>query len=292
MTLSPFHLRERAEGEAARFPPLLARAEHLASTVLLGDHGRRRAGLGDDFWQYRPMQPGDSRRMIDWRRSARSDHQFVREKEWQIAQSVLLWVDQASSMRFSSAPELPEKADRARLLALAVSILLIRGGERVGMTGGALLARNGEAQILRLADLLSQDHETDYAAPEARGMPPHARAVFMSDFLADTTEIATALTRAAGRGVRGILLQILDPSEESFPFRGRTLFQSVGGTVAHETLKADDLRDRYLDRLAARKAELSALCAATGWRYHCHHTNDSASSALLWVYRALEGDSA
>lgn len=291
MNKTPLQLREGAEGEASRFPPLLARAEHLASTVLLGEHGRRRAGLGDDFWQYRPMQPGDSRRMIDWRRSAKSDVQFVREKEWQIAQSVLLWVDQASSMRFASAPDWPEKTERARVLALAVSILLIRAGERVGLTGGALLPRSGEPQILRLADLLSQDNAAEYAAPDARGMPPHARAVFISDFLAETADISAALTKASDRGVRGVLLQILDPSEESFPYQGRTIFQSVGGTIAHETLKAGDLRERYLERLNNRKAELYALCAASGWRYHCHHTNDSASSALLWLFRALEGAS-
>lgn len=63
--------RARAEEEASRLPPLLARAEQLAGTVLLGEHGRKRAGLGDDFWQYRPMMPGDTYRSIDWRRSGR-----------------------------------------------------------------------------------------------------------------------------------------------------------------------------------------------------------------------------
>lgn len=285
-------LRERAEREATRFPPLFAQAEHLATTVLLGEHSRRRAGMGDDFWQYRPMQPGDSRRMIDWRRSAKSDVQFVREKEWLIAQSVLVWVDQASSMRFASAPDIPQKADRARVLALAVSILLIRAGERVGMVNGVLSPRSGEPQILRLADLLSQDDTAEYGVPEARGIPPHARAVFISDFLTDIGEVTTALTKAADAGVRGVLLQVLDPSEESFPYQGRTIFQSVGGAIAHETLKAGDLRERYLERLKKRKEELGALCGVVGWRYQCHHTDASAASALLWLFRALEGESA
>ncbi len=282
-------LRERSEAEASRLPPLLARAEHLAGTVLLGDHGRRRSGMGDDFWQYRPAQIGDSRRMIDHRRSARGDQQFVREREWQIAQSVMLWVDQAASMRFASDKALPSKADRARLLGLATSILLVRGGERVGLTGTSLPPRRGNAQIIRLAQAWSEDAEPDYAPPEHRAMIPHARAVFISDFLGPMDEVELALTKAADRGVRGVILQVLDPSEESFPYRGRTIFESVGGTTRHETLKAGDLRDRYLDRLAQRKDALTQLCRATGWQLGLHHTGDSAQAALLWLYRALDG---
>ncbi|MEL7099161.1 MAG: DUF58 domain-containing protein [Pseudomonadota bacterium] len=291
-TPAPIQLRARAEGEAARLPALLARAEQLAGAVLLGDHGRRRAGTGDDFWQYRPAQMGDSRRLIDHRRSAMGDVQFVREREWQIAQSVMLWCDQGASMRFSSDTELPEKGDRARLLSLAVAVLLVRGGERVGLTGTRLPPRRGRQQILRLAEMFSEDAPEDYAPPEHRAMIPHARAVFVSDFLGDIDEVKLALTKAADRGVRGVVLQVLDPAEEAFPFRGRTIFESVGGTLEHETLKANDLRDRYLARLAERKDALRHLCAVTGWQYGQHHTDASAQSALLWLYRALGGGTA
>lgn len=284
----PKALRADAETQAGSLPALLARAEHLAGAVLLGDHGRRRAGMGDDFWQYRPAQPGDSRRRIDHRRSAMGDTEFVREREWQIAQSVMLWVDQGASMRFASDKELPEKADRARVLGLATAILLVRGGERVGLTGTNLPPRRGNAQILRLAEAFTENAEADYAPPEHRAMIPSARALFISDFLGSLDEVRLALTKAADRGVRGVLLQTLDPSEEQFPFRGRTVFESMGGTLQHETLKANDLRDRYLERLAARKGELQQLCAATGWQYGVHHTDTSAQSALLWIYRALD----
>ncbi|WP_121630377.1 DUF58 domain-containing protein [Tropicibacter alexandrii] len=282
-------LRARAQEEASRFPALLARAEQLAGTVLLGDHGRRRAGLGDDFWQYRPLRAGDSYRQIDWRRSARGDEQFVREREWQIAQSVQVWLDPGASMRFASHKDLPTKADRARLVTLATAILLIRGGERVGLTGWALPPRRGEEQMLRLAETFSTDGEDDYAEPEARGMLPHARALFVSDFLGDIAPVEAALTKAADRGVRGVLLQVLDPSEESFPFTGRTIFESVGGTLRHETLKAGELKERYLHRLAERKDRLEQLSRLTGWQHLVHHTDHSAQSALLWVYRALDG---
>jgi len=285
---TPHALRPRAEAEAARLPPLLARAEHLAGTVLLGEHGRRRAGQGDDFWQYRPVQQGDSRGMVDWRRSARSDAQFVRQREWQIAQSVMLWVDPAASMRFTSDPGLPEKADRARLLALAIAVCLVRGGERVGLTGAALPPRRGQAQLSRLGLALMQDSPEDYASPDMAGLVPQGRALLVSDFMGDIGGLRDALTRAADRGVRGVVFQVLDPAEEAFPYRGRTIFESIGGTMAHETLKAGELRDRYLARLAERKDELVTLCNATGWRHGLHHTNESAQSALLWLYRALD----
>ena len=284
----PTALRAEAETQAATLPALLARAEHLAGAVLLGDHGRRRAGMGDDFWQYRPAQSGDSRRLIDHRRSARGEQEFVREREWQIAQSVMLWVDQGASMRFSSTDDLPLKAARARLLGLACAILLVRGGERVGLTGTTLPPRRGNTQILRLAEAFTTDATEDYAPPEHRAMIPSARALFISEFMGDGEEVKLALTKAADRGVRGVLLHVLDPSEESFPFRGRTIFESVGGSLSHETLKASDLKDRYLDRLAARKDELQGLCALTSWQYAVHHTDTSAQSALLWLYRALD----
>ncbi|MDA9207932.1 DUF58 domain-containing protein [Octadecabacter sp.] len=291
MTDAPLTLRSNAENLASPFPPLLAEAEQLAASVLVGDHGRRRAGVGDTFWQYRPAQNHDEMRTIDWRRSARSDSQFVQDKEWQIAQSILLWVDQSAAMSFSSLKSGLTKGDRARTLALATAILLLRGGERVGLTGNLLPPRRGETQVTQLAQLLSADNTDDFGTPDASGMLPHSRALFVSDFMGDLSSIETAMAKAADRDVRGALVQILDPVEEAFPFDGRTIFESMTGAVSHETLKARDLRDRYLSRLAERKDRLATLARTIGWQFHTHHTDDSAASALLWTFTALESRS-
>jgi uncharacterized protein (DUF58 family) len=117
----------------------------------------------------------------------------------------------------------------------------------------------------------------------------HGRALFLSDYLGDMTGVEASLARAADRGVRGVLLQVLDPVEEVFPFDGRTVFVSMGGSVSHETQQAGDLKTRYLQRLAERKARLAELAGLSGWLYQTHHTGDPAQSALLWAYRALEG---
>lgn len=279
-------LRAEAELLGLSLPALLAEAEMLAQTVMLGEHGRKRAGQGDEFWQYRAAHTGDSARAIDWRRSARADTPFVREREWQAAQSVTLWVDPSRSMAFTGDKSRVSKAGRARVLALALGILLLKGGERVGLAGQP--PRPGRAQVMALANGLTEGAE-DYGLPDATGLVPQGRAVFLSDFLGPLDGLETALTFAADRGVRGVLLQLLDPAEEEFPFTGRTVFDSMGGTVSHETQSAAALRDRYLARLSERKDRLATLALAVGWHYACHHTGTAAQMALLLAYQALEG---
>ncbi len=283
-------LQTSAEALGQSLPPLLAEAEMLAATVMLGEHGRRRAGSGDEFWQYRAAHQGDAARSIDWRRSGRSDGHFIREREWQAAQSVTLWVDPAKSMSFSGGKDRPQKGGRAQLLALALAVLLLRGGERVGLAGSGAPPRPGRSQILRLAAGLAEaTGAADYGVPETAGMVGHGRAVFLSDFLGPIEGVEAALARAADRGVKGALLQVLDPAEEDFPFDGRVIFESMSGSTRHETQQAGELRARYLARLEVRRDRLSGLARAVGWQFSTHHTGAPAQVALLWLYRALEG---
>ncbi len=270
-------------------PALLADAQHLAASVLLGVHGRKRAGTGDEFWQYRPAEAGDSYRAIDWRRSARSDGHFLRQTEWQAAQAVMIGVDDAASMTYSGAKSRPSKLRRAQTLAMALAVIAVRGGERVGLTHLAEPPRGGQAQLMRMAAaLMDGEDRPEYGAPKPQMMPSGARAVFFSDFLGEPGAIEEVLGRSADRGVKGALVMVLDPDEEAFPFDGRTLFESMSGAIRFETLKAKSLREEYLARLAARKDALRAMARRTGWQFHVHHTDGPAEPALLWLYQVLE----
>ena len=48
-------------------------AKQAAQGFLHGQHASRRHGVGMEFSQYRPYQPGDDLRRLDWRLAARSD---------------------------------------------------------------------------------------------------------------------------------------------------------------------------------------------------------------------------
>lgn len=281
--------RQRAQEHAALLPPLLAEARLLASTVVLGTHGRRQAGAGEEFWQFRSALPGDAWHSIDWRRSGRTDAHYIRQREWQAAQSVIFWLDSGLSMNFSGDAARVSKGDRATLLALALMILLVNGGERIGLIEDSDPPRSGMTQIDRIfAQLDAREPDSDHDLPAERVFPKGARAVFLSDFLGEWAGIRDRITVSADRGVRGALLQVLDPIEESFPFDGRTEFQSMSGAVKFETLRARGIRQGYLERLAERKAALAEICRQTGWDYSCHHSSDAAMPALLWLYAALE----
>lgn len=287
MTLSSAELRARSEAASAHLPGLILSAERLAAMVAPGAHGLRRAGPGEDFWQYRPASTGDTARSIDWRRSARSDSEFVRDREAQTAQSVAIWVSGGRGMSYSGAAERPPKLARAQLLALALSMVLLRGGEKVGLLGQP--ARTGRAQIERVAAALLSAPlaDADSDAPSAELLRPNQRLVMLSDFLTDPGWVETLLTRAAGFGVTGVLMQVLDPDEENFPYAGSVVFRSLSGAVRHDSRDAAGLRDAYQARLAERRDWLRAQAEGAGWHFGHHATDHAPALPLGWLYQVL-----
>src|SRR5215470_5576080 len=130
---------QRAVGEgrtlAAIMPRLMLEARRVAASIIHGMPGRRRAGPGENFWQYRRFVSGEPAARVDWRRSARDDHLYVRELEWEAAHTVWIWPDRSPSMLFGSPLVRETKLDRTLVVSLALAEVLVEGGERVGIPG-------------------------------------------------------------------------------------------------------------------------------------------------------------
>jgi len=288
MTPDPLARRQRAEQLAATLPPLLVAAERIASIVSQGVHGRRRVGGGETFWQYRRYQPGDAAQRIDWRQSAKRRHVFVRENEWEAAQSVWLWRDASPSMHYRSALAPVEKAERAALLLLALAVLLTRGGEQIALLGETGRPATGGATLNRIAATIA--HGGDDAAaslPPVATLPRHAQLVLIGDFLAPFEQIEALVRHYVGAGLRGHLVEIVDPAEETLPFVGRTVFAGLEGEGEVLVGRPESLRAAYAARIEARRAALADLARAAGWRLTTHHTDQPAQAALLALYTAL-----
>ena len=276
----------RAEAVGATLPPLQVAAERVAATVAQGVHGRRRVGQGDSFWQYRPFSVGDDAARIDWRQSARSDRHYVRETEWEAAQTVCLWRDGSASMRWRSGAGPVEKVERAELLLLAIAALLLRGGERVRLIGGEPRGLSGRVGLDRLADQIGR-------LPEGGGMPPdapvprHSRVVLIGDLLAPLEEIQRTVAGLAGVPTTGHLVQVLDPAEALLPYAGRVRFEGLEREADMLIPRVEGVRGAYAERLAAQQAGLLAIATAAGWGFSVHRTDHAPEAALLALYMAL-----
>ncbi len=292
-------LRGDAERLVSTLPPLLIAAERVAATVAQGVHGRRRVGTGETFWQFRQYQPGDSANRIDWRQTAKSQRVFIRETEWEAAQSVWLWRDASPSMHYRSGAQVPTKVERASILLLATAALLIRGGEHIALLGREGIARSGRHALHRIAIELTRDQadpphggDSDASLPANDRLPKYGHLVLFSDFLAPFEEIESRVRLYAAAGVSGHMIHVLDPAEEDLPFAGRTRFEGLEAegevTIGH----VEALRSDYRAQLAALRDRLTDLARGIGWNYGGHRTDAPAQSALLSLYSAFAGSRA
>ena len=288
---STHDLELSAHALAKRLPALLVEASRVAQTVAHGIHGRRRAGPGETFWQFRHYASGDSVPSIDWRRSASSDHLYVREREWEAAHTLRLWPDLSPSMVFRShlAPE--PKRDRALVLAFAIGELALGGGERIGLLGGDPPSA-GRKTVQKMALSLARQERDGVPFPS---LPPRlslsrfSECLLFSDFLDPPEALSEVVEHIAGQGVRGHLIQILDPAEETLPYEGRVEFSGIESADRMIAGRAEDLRKAYQDRLERHKQAIMDLARRLEWSYLLHHTDRPAGETLLALHTHLSG---
>ncbi|MEZ5849279.1 MAG: DUF58 domain-containing protein [Hyphomicrobiaceae bacterium] len=287
-------LETAAHGLADRLPDLVLDALKVSNTVAHGLHGRRRAGPGETFWQFRQLGDLDPTTLIDWRRSASSDQLYVREREWEAAHTVWLWADCSRSMDFASDLSATLKRDRAIVLMLAAAELLVRGGERVGLMGLSRPTANRRAAA-RLAEalLLAEGKPVlDASLPPEIRLPRLSGVVMFSDFLDPAETIVARMQAIASQGSSGHLVQILDPAEETLPYEGRAEFLGLEDGAHWIADRAESLREQYQARLAAHLAVLQDGCRRLGWSFMTHHTDRPATEPLLTLAMRLKGHAA
>jgi uncharacterized protein (DUF58 family) len=282
-------VREQAESLAASLPPLLVAAEQLASTIVLGVHGRRKAGMGESFWQFRRYSIEDPSTAIDWRQSAKSQHLFVREREWEAAESVWFWRDGSWGMQFASREEHPTKYERATVLTLALASLLVRGGERIALLGSSSRPASGRVALRRIAHRLADLEPDERSLPPAAQMQRQGTLVWVSDFLDSQEEIESRMRGFANAGVRGFMCQIIDPAEEDFPFSGRVRFEARALNDTQMFGRTQNVRLAYRTRYSAHAEAIGRAARRLGWSFLRHRTDRPPQTALIALYGAIGG---
>lgn len=278
-------LRRAGERAASTLPALLAEAERIAATVAQGVHGRRRKGAGETFWEYRRWRHEDPASSIDWRRSARSDEMFVRENEWEAANTVWLWRDGRAGMDWRSDDALPTKRNRAAVLMIGLAVLLTRAGERCAVLGEGPPGRGAPGLDRAARALALADSGADTLAPAS--VARHGRIVLAGDFLEPPEVWQRRLADFADRNATGVMIQVVDPAEEEFPFQGRTLFLAPAGSDELMIGRAEAVAAEYRSRFAAHRAAMADVAGRADWLFLTHRTDAPAAGALLALHQAL-----
>ncbi|MCS0493851.1 DUF58 domain-containing protein [Ancylobacter mangrovi] len=275
-----------AAGLVSAMPRLVLEARRIAASVYHGLHGRRRAGTGENFWQYRRFMDGEPSSRVDWRRSARDDHLYVREREWEAAHTVWIWADLSASMVFASPLVWETKRDRALVVAFALAELLVKGGERVGIPG--VMRPSASRRIVeKMAESLVHAHSLPDSLPPAFSPSPLAEVVLLGDFWSPTAEVVASLAGLAASGARGHVVQVCDPAEETFPFSGRVEFREPETGTQLTIGRAETVRAEYVERVAAHRATLRHEAERRMWSFIVHRTDRPASELLLGLHARM-----
>ncbi len=265
---------------AAAMPRVILESRRVAATVIHGLHGRRRAGSGENFWQYRRFVSGEPAQRVDWRRSARDDHLYVREREWEAAHTVWIWPDRSASMDFASARLAATKLERALVLAFALAEILVEGGERIGIP--ELMRPTASRNVIEhMAQAIVHDSATRASLPNSFSPSPLAEIVLLADFWSPIAQIRERVAGLSATGARGHLVQIIDPAEETFPYSGRVEFVEPEGAGSITAGRAETWRSDYERRVAQHRTEIRAETDRLGWSFTVHRTDRAASELLL-----------
>jgi uncharacterized protein (DUF58 family) len=265
---------------AAAMPRLILEARRVAATVIHGLHGRRRAGPGENFWQYRRFVSGEPAARVDWRRSARDDHLYVREQEWEAAHTVWIWPDRSPSMNFASPLVRDTKLYRTLVVTLALSEILVEAGERVGIPG--LMRPTGSRNVIdRIAQAIVHDLAERPSLPPNFAPSPLSEVVLLSDLWSEIGEVRRTMTQLSGSGARGHVVQIVDPAEETFPYWGRVEFVEPEGGGRITAGRAEMWRTDYTARVERHRSEIRSETNRLGWSFTIHRTDRPASEILL-----------
>ena len=284
------HATVGARKLADAMPRLILEARRVASTVIHGLHGRRRAGPGENFWQYRRFVSGEPAQHVDWRRSARDDHLYVREREWEASHTVWIWPDRSPSMTFASTLSDDSKLERSLVVAFALAEVLVQGGERVGVPG--LMRPTASRNVIeKMAESILHDPTERASLPPSFVPSPLSEIVMLSDLWSPIAEVRATIAQLSATGAHGHVVQIVDPAEESFPYSGRVEFIEPEGAGNVTAGRAETWRNDYQDIVARHRAEVRAETDLRGWSFAIHRTDRPASELLLVLHSRMGDDS-
>ena len=273
-------------------PAVLAAMGHLELVArwivdgfITGLHRSPRKGFSVEFAEHRPYQPGDDLRYLDWRIAARADRWVVKQFEEETNARAVVVLDVSRSMQWTGDSARLTKLEYAERLAAAISLLLIRQRDAVGLVRfdaglrNVIPPRAQRAQWRRL--VAAFDEAGGGEASDVAGALSQAGSivrrpgfvVLLSDLLVDPHPVADAARTLRARGHEVLVVQVMDPTERDFLDGGEALYRDPESRAQVPASPAD-VRVSYQATVRDALAEWRALLGSAGARFAVASTDE------------------
>ena len=281
-------MRLKAEELSNKIPSLYVKADRIANTIWEGMHNRNKDGLGDNFWQFRKYEYGDPAHLIDWKKTAKSNETFIQEKELQTLQNFVIWRDTSRSMNFRSSESIDTKLYRANLFTLTLTIILSKSGENIVLNGLKTELLKGGNAVNFVSNQINEKVTDSYkSSPNVNEIKNNSDVILIGDFLNNIIETEKTIKELSNRGINGIIIQILDPAERFFPYKGRINFNGLEGEQNILIGKAESVRNDYKKAIKIHIEKLEKLTTSYSWKYILDNSDQDASISLQNICNTL-----
>tara|TARA_B100000686_G_scaffold305938_1_gene344918 strand:+ start:33334 stop:34209 length:876 start_codon:yes stop_codon:yes gene_type:complete len=278
-------MRFQAEKLASITPNLSIKANKLANTVWEGIHNRNKAGIGENFWQFKKYEYGDPIHLIDWKKSAKSENIFIQEQELSTIQNINIWRDTSNSMKYSSNKNIDTKINIADLITLTLSIILIKNGERVRLNSLNSMNFNGEEAIKIITNEIKSKIPNKFQSnPNIEEIKNGSTCIFISDFLYNTEITDQTIKNLSSRNISGLLIHITDPAEKNFPYSGRINFNGLEGEDPYLIGNANAIKKDYIGAFNTHSKKIKKIAQSFRWNYFMHVTNENLVKLMIKIY--------
>jgi uncharacterized protein (DUF58 family) len=259
-------------------------ARWIVDGFLSGLHRSPRKGFSVEFAEYRPYQPGDDLRYVDWRIVARSDRWVVKQFEEETNLRAAIVLDVSRSMVWRGSPQRLTKLAYAERLVAALSLLFLRQRDAVGLirfddaVRTVVAPRARTTQWRRIIAALDgpgagrASNAADALAHAARMVRRPGMIILISDLLTDLAPVDKAIRALSVAGHDITVLHIMDPAERELAAAGDAVFVDPETDLAVPATVAD-VRDAYRETVDEAIAEWRETLARTGTRYETVFTD-------------------
>lgn len=247
-------------------------------------------GYSAEFSQYRHYRPGDDLKYVDWKLMARTDRVYTKQYRETTNMTAEVAIDASASMSFRGRTGV-SKFDYARMLAAALTHLISRQGDAVGLVlyddhvRDFIPSRAGQAHLRRVLVALANARPsgaTGAASALRRAadlLKRRGLLVILSDLYDESDEVEAELRRAARSGHELAVFHVLTRDEVEFPYPGDVELQDLETrrvVLANGPLS----RQQYRERFEAFLERWRIRCASSGIDYTRVTTDVPLDAAL------------